>query len=549
MLPANHGSVKDRAGGPRGAEYRTLCRGVAVGFAAIALGACGGGGGGGSPAPSPAPGPSSSGWVTGTFLPPASFAAQCVTPRTGTDPDTGQPYRDVQGTVLAQNNWLRSWSNDLYLWYDEIADRDPGLSTSSADYFDLLKTPATTASGRPKDRFHFTYDTAQWLALSQSGVSAGYGLEWAVVANLPPRQVVVAYTDVGPAAAAGLQRGDVVLTVDGVDVVSSNTQGEVDTFVAGLYPVQAGEMHTFTLRNPQTLAVRSVTMQSANVTASSVQNVRTIATVAGRVGYMQFNDHLATAEDALVAAIDTLRQSPIDDLVLDIRYNGGGLLAIASELAYMIAGPAATAGQTFERLRFNNKHTSIDPVTGASLTPFPFADTTLGFGATSGVALPTLNLSRVFVLTGPTTCSASESIINSLRGVNVQVIQIGSTTCGKPYGFYPQDNCGTTYFTIEFKGVNAADFGDYTDGFAPANAPGLGGVRVAGCSVADDFGHALGDPTEGRFAAALAYRLGGGCPAPSGLGPSAPFEPTSFGAVDGLVLKPLWLQNRSLLTR
>ena len=49
----------------------------------------------------------------------------------------------------------------------------------------------------------------------------------------------------------------------------------------------------------------------------------------------------------------------------------------------------------------------------------------------------------------------------------MQVIEIGSTTCGKPYGFYPQDNCGTTYFSIEFRGVNDQGFGDYTDGFSP----------------------------------------------------------------------------------
>ena len=58
--------------------------------------------------------------------------------------------------------------------------------------------------------------------------------------------------------------------------------------------------------------------------------------------------------------------------------------------------------------------------------------------------------------------------MNGLRGVGVEVIQIGSTTCGKPYGFYPTDNCGTTYFTIQFKGVNDAGFGDYSDGFSPA---------------------------------------------------------------------------------
>jgi carboxyl-terminal processing protease len=188
-------------------------------------------------------------------------------------------------------------------------------------------------------------------------------------------------------------------------------------------------------------------------------------------------------------------------------------------------------------------------VTGAPLTPLPFASTTLGFSRPPGSQLPTLNLTRVFVLTGPTTCSASESIINSLRGVNVQVIQIGSATCGKPYGYYPADNCGTTYFTIQFKGVNALGFGDYTDGFAPTNAPGLGGTRVPGCSVADDFTHALGDPVEARLSAALAYRLGPGCPAPSGLAPTEPgesFEPTG---VDGVVMKPLWLQNRLLLAR
>ncbi|MDZ7769432.1 MAG: hypothetical protein U5K38_10330 [Woeseiaceae bacterium] len=67
----------------------------------------------------------------------------------------------------------------------------------------------------------------------------------------------------------------------------------------------------------------------------------------------------------------------------------------------------------------------------------------------SGQALPTLDLPRVFVLTGPGTCSASESIINGLRGVDVDVVQVGSTTCGKPYGFYPTGNCGTTYFTIQ----------------------------------------------------------------------------------------------------
>ena len=107
--------------------------------------------------------------------------------------------------------------------------------------------------------------------------------------------------------------------------------------------------------------------------------------------------------------------------MLDLRYNGGGYLAIASELAYMIAGTARTNGQTFERTQFNSKHPTTNPVTGSALGPLPFSSTTVFATATS--ALPTLNLGRVYVLTSSGTCSASESVINSLRGIGVTVYQ------------------------------------------------------------------------------------------------------------------------------
>jgi hypothetical protein len=163
--------------------------------------------------------------------------------------------------------------------------------------------------------------------------------------------------------------------------------------------------------------------------------------------------------------------------------------------------------------------------------------------------LPTLNLDRVYIIAGPGTCSASESIINSLRGVSLQVYLIGSTTCGKPYGFYPMDNCGTTYFSIQFRGENAANFGDYSDGFSPANQTGTVGVSVAGCSVADDFSHDLGEADEGRIAAALAFRASNNqsCPTPSGVSPPR-LAKASFGFDPGglVVSKPAARSNRIL---
>jgi len=504
-------------------------------LAAGALAACGGGGGDSFAAPPlPAGG---SGWQQGVFLAASTFAGQCNTPRAGTG--------DMQGTTTDENNFLRSYSDNTYLWYNEIVDQDPGLFNDPLVYFDELQTSAITPSGQPKDKFHFTFDSEEWIQLSQSGASAGFGAEFILLSATPPREVVVAFTEPNSPATtppANLARGAKLLAINGFDI-NDNTQAGIDALNAGLFPDGAGETHTFEVLDLGAQNSRSVTMTSAIITEDPVKNVTTINTPTGDVGYLVFNAHRAPAEAELIAAINQLQG--VSDLVLDIRYNGGGFLDMAAQLAYMIAGAGQTAGQTFDELQFNDKHPSTDPVTGQPLSPTPFHNQTLGFSVAPGQALPSLNLDSVYVLTGPNTCSASEAIMNGLRGVNINVIQIGSTTCGKPYGFYPTDNCGTTYFTIQFRGVNAMDFGDYTDGFSPANTQTVVGTVLPGCSVGDDFTAQLGDTAEGRLAAALMYRATQSCPAASGLaqpGLSKPGAPLS--ATDGIIPRSVWDSNR-----
>ncbi len=498
--------------------------------------ACGGGNGGDDTS-------SSSSWTAGSYQPASTFASQCASPRTGTDPSTGRPYPDRAGSTLAENNFLRSWSHDLYLWYRELPDRNPA-GTSTADYFALLKTSATTPSGNPKDKFHFTYPTAEWVALSQSGVEAGYGAQWVLISSRPPRQVVVAYTEPNsPAQAAGLARGAQVLAIDGVDMVNASDTASLNVLNEGLYPSRLGAPHVFSILDPGAQTPRSVSLIAANITSTPVQNVGTIRTRSGTVGYLLFNDHIATAEALLVAAFSELQGAEVSDVVLDIRYNGGGYLDMAAQVAYMVAGPGPTTGKGFEKTVFNDKYPTTDPFQSRPLTPVPFHTTTLGFSGPSGQPLPTLNLPRVFVLTSPNTCSASEAIVNGLRGVGVEVIQIGTTTCGKPYGFYPQDNCGTTYFSIQFQGQNAQGFGDYSDGFSPANTAGNVGVAVPGCSVGDDFSRALGDPREARLSAALSYRDTGTCPA-AATSSSNPDLVKGASATGGLSHKSPWRENR-----
>jgi carboxyl-terminal processing protease len=516
---------------------------MSVVLVATSMYGCGGGGSGPKNSVTQPPAASSNDYTKGVYKPESTYANICASP-TGSN--------EKKGTTTDEKNFLRSWTNDTYLWYSEVPDLDPRTATAVLDYFDELKTPALTPSQHEKDRFHFTYGTADWIALSQSGVQAGYGFQVALLQGTPPRNVLIAYTDPGtPAASAGVTRGEKIVAVDGVDAINGNTQANVDTLNAGLFPDKSGEQHSFTLQ-AQNGSQRTVTLTSASVTSTPVQNVRAIDTQLGKVGYIQFNDHIGTAEDQLVAAINQLKQQNVTDLVLDIRYNGGGYLDLASELAYMIAGPARTAGRTFELLHFNDKHPSTDPITGQTITPTPFHTTTQGLGGTDGAALPTLNLSQVYLLTGPDTCSASESIINSLRGVDVQVYEIGSTTCGKPYGFYPEDNCGTTYFSIQFKGENDKGFGDYPDGFSPQNTSPADGYAIPGCSVADDFSHALGDSAEGRLNAALTFRASNNqtCPAASGSsGPTVLSKASSPEQTGPLLRKSPLLMNRIMRVR
>lgn len=474
---------------------------AATALFAAALSACGGGGGGGGVAVAP-PNP------VAPTLPPASTLAQQCAPTNNLAPAANR-----NGSLDTEKRWVRSYLNEAYLWYAEVPSVDAALpqfsnvnavQTSLSAYFDALLTPARTPSGKLKDEFSFTFPTAEWNALSQSGATAGFGIEWAAIKTTAPgRDFRIAYVDPNtPAANAGLTRGLRLASVNGVSIDANDAAG-LALLNEALGSPRNGTSYTLAFTTLQG-GSQNATLTAGTVTKVPVQNVRVIPTGTGSVGYMTFNDHIAPSEGQLVAAFNQLAQAQVSDLVLDLRYNGGGFIYIASQVGYMIAGSQRSANKTFERLRFNDKRVSDNNNPNNN---FPFINTTLAPFANSGVAanqpLPQLNLGRVFILATGNSCSASESIINALEGIDVQVVRIGSTTCGKPFGFTAEDNCGLSYFPIEFQGVNNKGFGDFADGFRPT------------CPVADDFSKPLGDATEGMLAAALAYRQTGACPAPA----------------------------------
>ena len=434
----------------------------------------------------------------------------CQTPRTGITP-LGRAYPDREGSLEHELSFLRGWLNEDYLWYREIPDIKQSDFTDPVAYFNVLKTPLLTASGRPKDRYHFTYNSDRYDEMIEKGVDLGYGVAWSrnTGAAVPRTWLATTVEPGSPAAGAGLRRGDMLVGVDGVDFIGATGVAEVALINAALFPLKADQPHQFVVSRAGALIDAS--MKSAKVLATPVANTRVIETPTGKVGYLTFASHNGVSERQLIESFTTLKNAGVTDLVLDVRYNGGGLLFIASEVAYMIAGPGPTEGKVFERPVHNDKTVPRDP--------FVFRSTAFGFAAPTpakaGTVLPYLGLKRVTLLTTPGTCSASESIINSLRGVDVEVNLVGGETCGKPYAFTPVPNCGTTYFAIQFRGVNHKGEGDYADGFAPT------------CAVPDDFSRQVGDPAEGMLAAALTYRASGVCPAPasaSARGRAAPLQ-------------------------
>lgn len=431
----------------------------------------------------------------GNALPPASTVGnRCVAPR------SNPRYGDRPGTLDEEKRWMRSYIDETYLWYNEVPSVNIASFSTPQALFDVLRTSARTPSGKQKDEFHFYEDTAAYEASSGSGIELGYGASWAIFNTATGRRIYVAYVEPNSQATrAGLRRGVEIVSVDGAAASGNN----IPVLNEGLFPSRAGVTHTFVVQDQTVISTRTISLVAEAFTATAVQNVKTVDTATGRVGYMQYNAFNTPSEGQLINAVNQLRAQNISDLVLDLRYNGGGSGLLASQLAYMVASPALITNKTFLRATANDKRVADNLDPNSTLPFFNIASGFQNSGTTGGAPLPNLGLTRVFVLTGGGTASASELVINGLEGAGLRVLRVGATTAGKPYGFVPADNCGTTYFSIEVKAANHVGFGDYADGFAPT------------CQIGDDIARELGDPAEARFAAALSYRQTGVCPAPS----------------------------------
>lgn len=381
--------------------------------------------------------------------------------------------------VADQKTWLRDFFGQWYFWYKLAPSPDPAPYAALDDYFNALLYSGTDPAF-PSDRWSNYESTESFDRFYGDGQSLGYGMAVAgvEVRGLPDEPLYVRQVEpMSSAAAQGVKRGDRVMALNGRAAAELIAADDFSLLV----PARAGEQLTVDL---QTAGGARQVVLTGGVFALTPVPVRTVFTtpLGRKVGYLMLNNMISQAEGPLEAAFQQFRAEGAQELVIDLRYNGGGLVSVATTAASYVAG-ASVAGQTFSNLLYNDKR--------AESNNQAFLFRNLG---------PAIHASRVYVLAGPRTCSASEQLINGLRPY-VEVIVVGDTSCGKPVGFLPQPSCGNTYSTVNFEAVNANFEGRYWDGLQ------------ASCRVAESYQQALGSPTEPLLQVAAEHVDRGSCPA------------------------------------
>lgn len=363
---------------------------------------------------------------------------------------------DSQCDVATQNAWAYASMLDFYLFYEQVPIIDP-RDFSSAD--------ALVRAVRFQERDDFSrVDDAQQSALAfDDGREFGLGFRTLFDNDGNPRiSLVVAES---PFGLAGVERGDIIVSVDGLDWSDEALSTGFSDRVLGTPDNPSTATWSFLKRD--TGEALTVDITATEYSINTVVKAETYPTSSGgTVGYLAFSRFLNTSADELITAFDDFRDQNISELVLDLRYNGGGRVSVARLLASLIAGDS-NAGKTIYDYQFNNKYTERD-----------FTLELLG-------DVGDLNLSRLIVLTTDRSASASELVIAGLQP-HLDVVTIGSATTGKPYVQYAYDRCDERLAVIEAEGFNA-------------NGVSVFGGIPATCFAEDDPTREFGRSDDGEF--------------------------------------------------
>lgn len=402
---------------------------------------------------------------------------------------TATPAPSTAACSLAtRKEWVRAALDEWYLFPEnlDLAVNASAHGTMEA-YVDALVAPARALN---KDRY-FTYvaSIAEENAYYEQGASAGFGMRLAY--DYSVITVLETYEN-SPAAAAGIVRGDRITAIGNGGslrtVLSLTSSGGGQALVDALGPDTVGTTRTLRISS-QSGAVRELSLTKADFAldpVSDLYGVNIFTEGSRRIGYLNLRTFIVTAEPDLRAAFARFKAQGVTELIIDLRYNGGGLISTAQVLGNLLA--ADKAGQPFGRITYRQSKS-------AENESFSFQPPAEAIAAT-----------RIAFLTTRSTASASELVINAMvpyLGRNMAIV--GTDTYGKPVGQIALDNpgCGDRLRAVALRTENSAGVGDYYNGLARH-------VSVS-CHAPDIPSIPLGDTYDTHVTAALSFLRGGSC--------------------------------------
>ncbi|MDX1601974.1 MAG: S41 family peptidase [Salinimicrobium sediminis] len=408
-------------------------------------------------------------------------------------------------TDLDIKNFIWRAMNDTYLYKADV----PALANDRfANQSELNEFLNSFSSPRdlfynglvaPHDEFSFLVEDYHALERSLDGITLSNGMQFGLLRYTSTSQEVLGYVRyVMPntsAEAQGIKRGDLFNTVDGEQLTAENFSRllEPATYTIGLAEIN-GDVISST--------GETVTLKKAEYTSNPVYIATTIPTASGKAGYLMYNGFTGTFDDVLNETFSMFKSEGITHLIVDLRYNSGGSVESASDLASMITGQFK--GEVFYKELWNEELQTYLETTDPESLVNRFNDRT-----NSGALINSLNLNKVYFITTLRTASASELLINGLKPY-IEVVQVGENTTGKfqasttlydsPTFRRNKVNTGHTYAVqpLIYKTANADGVTDYSEGLIPD-------VEIS--ENISDLG-VLGDSNEPLLAAVLAIIAG-----------------------------------------
>ncbi len=383
-------------------------------------------------------------------------------------------------TTLEISDFIYRGLNIWSLYKADVPELANDFFTTTAerlDYLDQFDSPEVTFDAliSPRDRFSVLRSDYLELENALAGIRTSNGMNFSLF--IDPTDDTRAFGAVryvvngSPADQAGIERGMLFTTVDGAALQDSsggtitNETSFTDVFAPENYTIG---LATFDETDGFTLTGEEISLTKTELRINPVHTTKILDVAGESVGYLHYTSFTNEFDEQLNNAFAQFQNAGVTDLILDLRYNGGGSVETANDLSTMITGQFE--GEEFITQQYNEDRNPDNESTR-------LFNNNLG-SSEDGVGINSLGLSKVYILTTGRTASASELIISGLNPY-IEVVQIGTNTTGKFEGSFllydapdfrrsnANPNHRYVMLPLTFKSVNANGLTDYFDGFTP----------------------------------------------------------------------------------